>query len=41
MALDGRMGVRGIGSALNDAGDCDAGYTLDICVAESGALPPV
>jgi hypothetical protein len=39
IALGGRTRVRGIGAALNEAGDCDAGYTLDICV--EGAMVPL
>jgi hypothetical protein len=41
IALDGRIGVRGIGAALNDAGDCEAGYTLDMPLVESGGVPLV
>jgi hypothetical protein len=26
---------------LNDGGDCDGGYTLDICIVENGAIPLV
>jgi hypothetical protein len=41
IALDGRMRLGGIGAASNDAGDCEAGYTLDIGIVESAAIPLV
>ncbi len=39
IALGGRIGVCRSGTAVNDAGDCEAGYICDISAAEGAESP--